>query len=190
MEPALAEQSCEKKRTAVMQSGYRGECLKLFTYEGAGNENNAEWVQRHLAECGVDVEVTVVPIEELKKPDVLRQADLVLAGEVFDEQWILGMVEFFRSDISFVRQLWSPALREQIDRELEQLMEEQSGECQQRRLRDIEQLLEQQSALLYLYHTRQHSVYNSALAGVSLNALGQANYKDIWFKQEHAAGTD
>lgn len=190
LESAAAEGSSAEKRAVVMQSGYCGECLKLYTYAGAGNENNAEWVQRHLAECGVVVEVTVVPVEELKKPDVLRQADLVLAGEVFDEQWILGMVEFFRSDHSFVRQLWSPALREQIDRELDQLMMEQSGECQQRRLRAIELLLGQHSALLYLYHTRQHSVYNSALAGVSLNALGQANYKDIWFKQEHAAGAD
>ncbi|MBU8715725.1 SgrR family transcriptional regulator [Brevibacillus parabrevis] len=187
IEPALAAGSREEKQAAVKDSGYRGERLKLYTYEGAGNENNVEWVQQQLMEYGVHVDVTIVPIETLKKPEVLLQADLVLAGEVFDEQWILGMVEFFRSDISFARNLWNPALRERIDRELELLAEEQGEEGQQRRLRRIEMLLAERCALLFLYHTRQHSVYHSALAGVSLNALGQANYKDIWFKQAHIA---
>ncbi|KZE48362.1 hypothetical protein AV540_17335 [Brevibacillus parabrevis] len=96
---------------------------------------------------GVHVDVTIVPIETLKKPEVLLQADLVLA-------------------------------------------EEQGEEGQQRRLRRIEMLLTEKCALLFLYHTRQHSVYHSALAGVSLNALGQANCKDIWFKQAHVAAAE
>ncbi|MFS0558109.1 ABC transporter substrate-binding protein [Brevibacillus sp. 179-C9.3 HS] len=162
---------------------YQGQTLRLFTYEGAGNENNADWLAQHLAECGIHVEVTVLPIEELKRPEIIQQADMVIAGEVFDEQWVLGMVEFFKSDISFSRQLWSPALRERIDQELDALMLGKGETGQHHHLQEVERLLRDQCAMLFLYHTRQHSAYNSALSGVSLNALGLVDYKNIWFRQ-------
>ncbi|TQK49663.1 MarR-like DNA-binding transcriptional regulator SgrR of sgrS sRNA [Brevibacillus sp. AG162] len=162
---------------------YQGQTMQLYTYEGAGNENNAEWLQKHLADCGICVDVTVLPIEELKKPEIIQQADMVVAGEVFDEQWVLGMVEFFKSDVSFSRQLWNPALRERIDQELSALMLEREVTGQRHHLQEVERILREQCAMLFLYHTRQHSAYHSALAGVSLNALGLVDYKNIWFRQ-------
>lgn len=165
------------------KSMYQGETLQLFTYEGAGNENNVAWLRRHFAEKGLYLEITVVPIEELKKPEVLLQAHMVLAGEVFDEQWVLGLMELYKSDASFLRMMWDPALREHMDEELELVMEEQEGERQRERLRKVEHLLFEQHALLFLFHSLQQSAYHSALAGVSLNALGLVEYKNIWFKQ-------
>lgn len=181
--PKEEAHAVDRSRDWLADSGYQGQSLSLFTYAGAGNENNVEWLQQHLHERGIQIDVTVVPIEELKKPEVIQQADMVLAGEVFDEQWVLGMVEFFKSDISFVRQLWNPTLRQRIDQELDDLMQERVISNQQNRLLEVERLLRDHYAMLFLYHTRQHSVYHSALDGVSLNALGLVDYKNIWFRQ-------
>ncbi|MGG1660476.1 ABC transporter substrate-binding protein [Brevibacillus sp. NRS-1366] len=178
----FAEVSRPKAQDGLEKSAYQGERLKLFTYEGAGNENNVEWLRRHFAEYGLLLEVTVVPIEELKKPEILLQSHMVLSGEVFDEQWVLGLMELYKSDASFLRMTWSPAFRERIDQELDLVMLEQDGECQRKRLREVEKLLREQHALLFLFHSQQQSAYHSALEGVSLNALGLVEYKNIWFK--------
>ncbi|WP_289141643.1 SgrR family transcriptional regulator [uncultured Brevibacillus sp.] len=161
----------------------KDERISLFTYEGAGNENNAEWLQKHFAQYGLLLEVTVVPIEELKKPEILLQADMVFSGEVFDEQWELGLVELYKSDASFLRMMWDPVTRAQMDEQLDLLMQEQDKEAQREHLREIEDLLREQHALLFVFHSLQQSAYHSALAGVSLNALGLVEYKNIWFKQ-------
>ncbi|MGW9128964.1 ABC transporter substrate-binding protein, partial [Paenibacillus chitinolyticus] len=173
----------QKAQEVLQKRIDKDERIRLFTYEGAGNENNAEWLQKHFAQYGLLLDVTVVPIEELKKPEILLQADMVFSGEVFDEQWELGLVELYKSDASFLRMMWDPATRAQMDEQLDLLVQEQDKEAQRERLREVEDLLREQHALLFVYHALQQSAYHSALSGVSLNALGLVEYKNIWFKQ-------
>ncbi|QRG68090.1 SgrR family transcriptional regulator [Brevibacillus choshinensis] len=162
--------------------GYRGEALVLYTYKGAGNEQDAAWLQQHLRELGVAVELFIVPIEELGKPQTLSEADMILAGEVFDDQLLLGMMEMYKSSRGFIRLLWDKQLREEIDQEMDKLMLEGDPARQKKCLIRAEELLKERSALLFLFHSLQQSAYHSALAGVSLNALGFVDYRDIWFK--------
>jgi MarR-like DNA-binding transcriptional regulator SgrR of sgrS sRNA len=163
-------------------SGYQGETLKLYTYKGAGNEQDANWLQQYFHEMGISVELVIVPIEELGKPETLLKADMIVAGEVFDDQLLLGMLEMYKSDRGFMRLLWDEKLREDIDQELDKLMLESKPAKQKSGLIRVEELLKESSAVLFLFHSLQQSAYHSALAGVSLNALGFVDYKDIWFK--------
>jgi MarR-like DNA-binding transcriptional regulator SgrR of sgrS sRNA len=78
--------------------------------------------------------------------------------------------------------LWDEKLREDIDQELDKLMLESKPAKQKSGLIRVEELLKESSAVLFLFHSLQQSAYHSALAGVSLNALGFVDYKDIWFK--------
>lgn len=61
----------------------------MYTYATAGNERDAEWVQKEPGKSGVRVEVRVVPIEHMQRADIWTEADLILAGELFAEdlQW-------------------------------------------------------------------------------------------------------
>ncbi|KQL43491.1 hypothetical protein AN963_29010 [Brevibacillus choshinensis] len=166
----------------LAESGYQGETLKLYTYKGAGNEQDATWLQQYFRELGMSVELVIVPIEELNKPATLLKADMILAGEVFDDQLLLGMLEMYKSDRGLIRLLWDGKLREDIDQELDKLMLESEPQRQKMCLIRVEELLKESSAVLFLFHSLQQSAYHSALAGVSLNALGFVDYKDIWFK--------
>ncbi|WP_312114569.1 SgrR family transcriptional regulator [Brevibacillus reuszeri] len=181
--PIEAPMELQEALKVLHKSINKDERIRLFTYEGAGNENNAGWLQQHFAQYGLLFDVTVLPIEELRKPEVLLQADMVFSGEVFDEQWELGLLELYKSDASFVRIMWDAATRTRMDAELDLFMQEQEKEGRRERLRHIEELLREQHAVLFVFHSLQQSAYHSALAGVSLNALGLVEYKNIWFKQ-------
>lgn len=172
-----------KDAAGLLEScGYRGETLQLYTYKGAGNEQDAAWLQRYFRERGLSVDLIIVPIEELGKPEILLQADMIVDGEIFDNQLLMGMVEMYKSDRSFIRLLWDEELRGAIDREMDRLMQESDPERQKRCLIRAEELLKERSAMLFLFHALQQSSYHFSLAGVSLNALGFVDYKDIWFK--------
>jgi SgrR family transcriptional regulator len=170
----------EEARRLLRESGYRGEVLTFYTYEGSSNETDAEWVQRQCREAGIELELHVLPIEQVKHQ--AAEADLLLSGEVFDEDLEFGLTETFQQETSFYRAHWSPQLREAVDRQIARVLQEESSEQRMRLLEGIEELLKKECAVLFLYHSRQSTAYHSALEGVSLNALGWVDYKEIWFK--------
>lgn len=172
----------EKARHLLQACGYQGETINLYTYQGAGNEKDVCWVQERLREAGVSVIVKAVTIEELKQPNIALQADLLLAGEVFEHPLLIGMIEMYRSDRSFIRMLCDVSLREGIDDTLDRAMCEPDLKQQQQDVHDVETLLKERAAISFLYHSTQQISYHEALAGVSLTALGLVKYKDIWFQ--------
>jgi SgrR family transcriptional regulator len=176
------EVSREEGCRLLAESGYRGEVLTMYTYEGAGNERDAQWVQEHCREAGINMAVRALPIEVLQQPGKAAEADLIIAGEVFDEDLQFELTEVWQRENSFIRAHWNPSLRERIDRQIARVLRMETKEKRMEELRRVEHLLQEESALLFLYHTRQTSTYYSALEGVSLNALGWIDYKDIWFK--------
>jgi MarR-like DNA-binding transcriptional regulator SgrR of sgrS sRNA len=131
---------------------------------------------------GVCAKTIVVPIVELQKEETLLQADVILVGEVFDNQLLMGLVEMYKSDRGFMRLIWDESMRETIDQEMDKLMRESEPWRQQEALMQVEERLKERFVVLFLYHSLQQSSHHSALAGVSLNAWGFVDYKDIWFK--------
>ncbi len=58
----LLEHEVEREQTStpavsewLRKSSYRGETLKLFSYHGAGNENDARWIRKQLGQAGISV---------------------------------------------------------------------------------------------------------------------------------------
>jgi SgrR family transcriptional regulator len=133
-----------------------------------------------MREAGIHLEVHVLPIEELKRRAV--EADLLLAGEVFDEDLQLGLTDTFQQGTSFFRAHWSPLLRDAVDCHIDRVLREENSEQRMRLLEKVVQMLKEEMAVLFLYHSSQSTTYHSALEGVSLNALGWVDYREIWFK--------
>lgn len=73
-------------------------------------------------------------------------------------------------------------MQSRMDRELADILREADTEVRLKRLLQLEERLKVNTAMVFLYHTRQRSLYHDALAGVSLNALGWVPYKNIWFQ--------
>ncbi|NGQ95966.1 SgrR family transcriptional regulator [Brevibacillus sp. SYP-B805] len=179
-----AGESCRKQADPgrlLAEAGYRGETLKLYTYEGSSNEEDACWVQKECQRAGIAIEVTALPIEQLKRRERALEAEMLLAGEVLDEDLQFGIVEMYQTESSFFRYHLSDALREQLDRGIADALREGNRANRLAMLQGLEEVFKREHALLFLYHSRQSSAYDPALKGVALNSLGWVDYKDIWF---------
>jgi len=165
----------------LRQCGYQGEMLKLYTYEGAGNEEDAAWIAKAYARYGIRIDVTVLPIEKLKEAAHANEADMILAGEVMDEDIQFAIVEMYRTENSFFRYQLSEELCMELDARVQTAIEEQERDVRLQKLEEIEELLIAERTMLFLYHSRQQSAYDPALKGVTLNSLGWIDYRNIWF---------
>ena len=165
----------------LRQFGYQGEVLKLYTYEGAGNEEDAAWIAQAYAHYGIRIDVTVLPIEKLKEAAHANEADMILAGEVMDEDIQFAIVEMYRTENSFFRYQLSEELCMELDARVQTAIEEQERDGRVQKLEEIEELLIAERTMLFLYHSRQQSAYDPALKGVTLNSLGWIDYRNIWF---------
>ncbi|WP_108670271.1 SgrR family transcriptional regulator [Peribacillus acanthi] len=162
----------------LKQSQYAGESVKLYTYEMKTNEENADWIRDCARDLGVVLEVEVLPINELKKS--MWDADMILAGEVFDHPIELGLLHFFAGGDSFIQVALDCELKQLHTLNIEKAMEACNQEDRLEYLRIIETELKARHAILFLYHSRQTVYHHDSLKGISLNALGWMNYRDLW----------
>lgn len=165
----------------LRQCGYRGETVKLYTYEGSSNEADMNWIAAQFQRYQIRVEASAFPIEQLKRPEYAMQADMILSGEVFDDDLLFGMIDTYQTKNSFLRYHWSPEIKEMVDKQVQNILNEREKADRFVRLLEIEEALKEEEAIVFLFHLRQSTAYHPSVKGVSLNKLGWANYKDIWF---------
>lgn len=170
------EQSVQE---CLRKSHYNGEVLSLVTYQGAGNERDAAWIQERLAECGIRVAVTAYPLEELVEGEqIMEQADFLLAEQLSHEDPLLTYLSVFLGEKSVIARHMAEVdrdkCREIVDKDAEALLEQ---------FHQVEISLREQRAFLSLYRLEQFAFYQPDLQGVTINALGWVDYTKMWFKQ-------
>jgi SgrR family transcriptional regulator len=166
-------------------TGYRGETLRLFTFEHTLNEEDAGWLQAECARCGICLEVVVHSFEELLRDEVVAEADLIVANDVREAVWDVSLLETFRAGHSFLRRHFTPAMRERVDSELRLIQQEPETHERRQQLRAFENRLAAERPYLLLYATRGHAFSHPALHGVELNALGFVSYRNLWFRSKY-----
>lgn len=174
--------SIEAARNSLEQSSYNGEVLQLYTYEYFSNEEDARWIMAACSQIGVQIELTILPIRELSRAEVILQADMIYAGEVLGDQSIITLIEMYRSKHGYIRNHLRSPLRAKIDAILADALTETSGDKHLTMLRAVEEELKRQLNVLFVYHSVQEVGYDGSLHGIALNAWGKINYKDVWVK--------
>nr|WP_281378725.1 ABC transporter substrate-binding protein [Paenibacillus phyllosphaerae] len=172
-----------KARMLVAQSIYQGEIIRLYTYTMPSNEQNAQWLLQACAKIGVLVEIVVVPIEQLYEPDTIQQADLIVVGEVLGEQPDITLIEMYTSRTGFIRNHLSIQDRAMVDGKISDCLKETDARARLNVLHRIQEELKNAYSLLFLYHSLQVADYDQSLHGISLNAWGKVNYKDVWVRR-------
>lgn len=170
-------------RACLADSAYRGEVLTLYTYEMTSNELDTEWIRRACEDIGVKVEVHVMPIRELTNPSVLKQADMIYAGEVLGNEPSVSLIEMYRSHYGFIRNHLDEAARDGVDRALSEVLAEPDYTVRRILLRRIEDQLKGEHHLLFMYHSIHIIGLDQSLGGITLDTWGKINYKDVWVKR-------
>lgn len=173
----------ERAKEMVAASAYRGEVLRMFVYEGAGNERNAEWLCRRMAEFGVNAEVVVWKPDELNRPEKQLEADLICAGYVYDDDLLLSLTEIFENSKSYILNLLHPEVRHYVTGRIAALKREPDMNVRMVMHQEIEAKLKKERALLFLFHAGQSIVFHPSLQGVQLNVRGWVDYKELWVKK-------
>lgn len=174
----------DEAKRLIQASDYGGEPLNLYTYEWLENEKTAAWISRQCKELGVQLNVVKLPIEQLANPQVLAQADLLMAGEVLGEQADLTLLELYQSPFSFLRNHFSPEMTAYVDGQLKVCMGEPRSSERMKQLLDIQEKLKSSSNVIFLYHSLQRAQHHPMIEGIALNAWGKIDYKHIWLKLE------
>lgn len=170
--------------TLLLQSGYKGEPLRIYAYQPESeNEIDVRWVAAECQRYGVQLEVSVFAIEELQTKQRIQEADMILTGEVYDDNLEISLIETLQRTISFLRGHLDESSAAYVDNKIKQLIQDPEASTRMQLFRQIDQYLKAKRAILYLYHTRQSSSHHHLLSGVTINSYGWADYRTLWFKE-------
>ncbi|MBU9711920.1 ABC transporter substrate-binding protein [Evansella tamaricis] len=159
---------------------YNGETLALYTYAGAGNEADGEWIQTRLGELGIRCNLHVYSYNELHQLPLREQSDLLLGEQLADESLLYTYLSSLRGNHSLASHHLTDQVREQIeDTFLEKRRERDCIEA----LQQIEAELSQSHHLIYLYRLQQFAIHEEHLENIHLNALGWVDYTKLWYKR-------
>ncbi|WP_214483649.1 ABC transporter substrate-binding protein [Bacillus sp. SM2101] len=183
IETYINDYDITKAREKLAQSGYAGETIHLYTYEMPLNIEDAQWIKRAAEKLGVYIEISVFPIEELRKKDVMMQADLIVAGEVFDANIEIELIGVYKEKGSFIGSLIGENYEEEIEELIATALKTSNKEQRLHILNNIENIIRNSYNVIFLYHNRQNAVHHDSLKGVSLNALGWIEYRELWLEK-------
>ncbi|MGN8648051.1 ABC transporter substrate-binding protein [Gracilibacillus sp. HCP3S3_G5_1] len=160
-------------RSALAKSGYKGEILTLVSYRGAGNEADAEWIQKVLFDEGIIVRLKFYDYVEIHKHPLSKEADLILGEQIGDESDLYTYLSAFRGNHSLLKYHLP---RESI-----------SACCKKDEnifslLKQIESKCIEQNGHIHLYRLNQFAFYPHYVKGVSFNALGWIDFTKVWYE--------
>lgn len=170
-----------KQRLAA--SSYAGETLTLYTYEMRSNEQDVRWIQAVCRNLGVHVERVVLPIEQLANPSVIAESDMIFAGEVLGEQPDITLMEMYTLNNGYIRNHRSDQEKVWIDSHISHCLRIEDADARLDFLHEIEEQLKRDYRLLFIYHTVQVAGHHASLNGITLNAWGKIDYKDVWVRR-------
>jgi SgrR family transcriptional regulator len=170
-----------RAKQLLMESGYRGETLFLYTFRFKETVKEAYWIQEELRKAGIRLEVKTLPADTVLKEKNVPDADLVLHAVGFSEDTDFSLLEIYQVENNFVRGHLGPVLAPIVDDMLTEIRKEPRQDVRREKLRKIEDILKENYAVLFLYHISRRVLSHSALQGISLNAYGMVDLRDVWF---------
>ncbi|MGO4184818.1 ABC transporter substrate-binding protein [Paenibacillus sp. MCAF9] len=168
--------------TLLEESGYKGETITLYTYEMPANDQTSKWLQRVYKHLGISLEIVKLSLEELANPEIIMKADMILSGEVLGEQPDISLIEMYMSKNSFITNHLGLVDKMNINQQISNCLRYENSDIRMGYLISIQEELKRNFSLLFLYHSLQIVGHHQTLQGISLNAWGKIDYKNVWLR--------
>ncbi|WP_413374789.1 ABC transporter substrate-binding protein [Alkalihalobacillus sp. 1P02AB] len=170
-----------KARELLSKSQYDDTPLHLYSYVGAGNEKDGEWIQRELKKLGVTVTLHFLPLKELHTLPLSQISDFLLGEQLSDENLHYTYLSAYFGTHSFMQYHLTNKWKYDLKQALLKLPEEKE---RLKKLSQMEESLCEQHALIYLYRLQQSAIYPNDLKNIHLNALGWVDYTKLWYRHD------
>ncbi|WP_407271828.1 ABC transporter substrate-binding protein [Radiobacillus sp. PE A8.2] len=167
-------------RDCLKKSNYNGEVLQLYSYTGAGNEQDAGWMKKRLHEMGINIELHILPYDQLYKLLLGEISDLLLGEQLADENIAYMYMAAFQGSHS----LLSHHLAEQDKQGIATLISQNQTEKEFiSSLKQVEERLCNQYGHIHIYRLKQYAIYPDYVEDIHINALGWVDYTKLWYNK-------
>lgn len=179
----------DQVKQCLSRSHYDGEMLKFYYFDHHPVKIDARWIQARAAQSGIIFELYPLSMTDFYSEQLIQNADLVLGGEVLEENIELGIAHLFRDESSLIRRMINNEQAYRIDLFIDQFLQISNQAEKYRVFHQLEDYLKDEKLLIFMYHNRREITFHSALEGIKLNAFGWADFSKLWIKpdivQEH-----
>lgn len=142
-------------------------------------EEDARLLAEQLETAGFTIELETFTLASLLKEATLCRADLIVCGEMMNEDLDLAFLAFLTSELSLVGKLLEneEALQTMVDRY------QQVGMTVWPALhREVERYLTEQALVIPLYHVARERRFPSFLGDVPVDVFGHPRYELLWIR--------
>lgn len=174
----------DEARPLLKQSGYHGEKMNLYCFDQPGSKEDAIWIRTRAESVGVKLEIHPFAMTHFFDPEIDRSADLLLCGEIMEEDWELGFVNLLKDKTVFFHRLLNKDQRHHLDLLANVLMMFPDSKTHLQVIDEAESYIRHNLLILFNYHARGASIFSKALSGIELNAYGWSDFSKLWIRPE------
>ncbi|MCO7126558.1 ABC transporter substrate-binding protein [Sporolactobacillus shoreicorticis] len=187
-EPSRVIARDDQVKQSLFHSRYNGEMLKFYYFGHHAVKLDAQWIQKRAAERGIHLELHPLSLSDFYSEQLTEEADMVLGGEVMEENHELGIAHLFRDESSLIRRMINQEQARRIDLFIDQFLQTGNEIATCRVFQQLEDYMKKNHLLIFMYHSSREIMFHSALEGIKLNAFGWADFSKLWIKPDLSAG--
>lgn len=162
----------ERVKAALKEAGYDGAVIRLAVYDKYLED--AKWIQKRLAVWGIRT--------EMQHYTAWKDADFSISSIVFAEDEVCE-IETYLNRSSYLHRYLDEGRLSWIKSRIDDAISAESVKARRMVLREIEQYLRDEASLIFLHHRRLNAFLHPFVRGISLNALGWIDFKDVWLEK-------
>jgi MarR-like DNA-binding transcriptional regulator SgrR of sgrS sRNA len=181
------EKSLKQAAVSLQSSGYKGETVKVSFFDMKYSNEDAHWLKNRAEKIGLNLMLHPFPLPDYYKEEVTADSDMIIMGEMFEDNVVLAFINFFKHKASFVNRFLAGEEEESVQRIVDLLMDEEDEEKQKGFMDEIEDYLHEHRLVINSYHTYRKKNFPASLRNVSMNTFGWADFRKIWIKPDMKA---
>lgn len=153
--------------------------VRLLHLPYATATEDALLIAKQLTAAGFVVETTVYTLSTLFEEETLRRADVILCGEMMNEDLDLAFLAFLTSELSLVGNLLAEdeTLRTMMDR-----YHQVDLDVWPHLHREVERYVTEAAYVIPLYHVARERRFPTFLGNVPIDIYGHPRYEQLWIR--------
>ncbi|MBM7603735.1 MarR-like DNA-binding transcriptional regulator SgrR of sgrS sRNA [Metabacillus crassostreae] len=170
------------KQLLIQSSMYKGEVLKLATFDFKEAIEDMVWLKKRCDQIGLNIEISTIHSTDIYQNDRFDCYDLIYTGETFEENEELSLYMLYSSEHSILRRTLNTEYQTEIDKKLKMITLEKKLQNRIDQFYFIEKWLKDEAVVVQTYHTLEEQNYHKALNGITVSGYGMPDFRQLWVK--------
>ncbi len=180
----------EEAAASLLESGYRGEMLKLYYLDRKELRDDARWLQQRCELIGLHISLHPFSLSEYYTTDADQEADLLLINEALEDDTEWGYLRLLQDEASFVHRFFDYEQHAWVEEYLDSMVQLPSRDLRDRIVDRIEQEMRHENWVLFGYHINRVSKHHPALHGIYRDSFGWIDFTKAWVRKGAKASSD